>query len=152
MKRGLFFLVFLLLVFLLACSSRPASSETTIVVHYHRFDGNYEGWNLWIWPVEPIRGEGKAYQFTDLDDFGAKATVVLPMKLTKVGIIVRLREWEAKDVDKDRFIDIKDGKAEVWIIQGVEEIFYERPNIGPSQDSDIEPSQDSDTEPYPVSD
>ena len=118
MKRRLFFLVFLLLVFLLVFS------ETTIVVHYHRFEGDYEGWNLWIWPVEPISEHGKAYQFTERDDFGAKATVVLPMKLTKVGIIVRLRNWEAKDVAKDRFINIKDGKAEVWIIQGIEAVSY----------------------------
>ena len=118
--------LFLLALFLLIS---VIFSETTIVVHYHRFDGNYEGWNLWIWPVKPISEHGKAYQFTERDDFGVKATVVLPMKLTKVGIIVRLREWEAKDVAKDRFINIKDGKAEVWIIQGVEEIFYEKPDM-----------------------
>lgn len=123
-----FRLLFLLALFFLIS---VIFSKTTIVVHYHRFEGDYEGWNLWIWPVEPISEHGKAYQFTERDDFGMKATVVLPMDLTKVGIIVRLREWEAKDVAKDRFIDIKDGKAEVWIIQGVEEIFYERPDTSP---------------------
>nr|2J71_A Chain A, PULLULANASE [Thermotoga maritima]2J72_A Chain A, PULLULANASE [Thermotoga maritima]2J72_B Chain B, PULLULANASE [Thermotoga maritima]2J73_A Chain A, PULLULANASE [Thermotoga maritima]2J73_B Chain B, PULLULANASE [Thermotoga maritima] len=102
-------------------------TETTIVVHYHRYDGKYDGWNLWIWPVEPVSQEGKAYQFTGEDDFGKVAVVKLPMDLTKVGIIVRLNEWQAKDVAKDRFIEIKDGKAEVWILQGVEEIFYEKP-------------------------
>jgi len=106
-------------------------SSTTIVVHYHRFDGNYEGWNLWIWPVEPIGQEGKAYQFTEADDFGLKATVVLDMDLTKVGIIVRLKEWEAKDVAKDRFIEIENNFAEVWILQGVEEIFKQRPDTSP---------------------
>lgn len=124
MKAKLWLLLVLLLSVLIF-------SETTIVVHYHRYDGKYDGWNLWIWPVEPVSQEGKAYQFTGEDDFGKVAVVKLPMDLTKVGIIVRLNEWQAKDVAKDRFIEIKDGKAEVWILQGVEEIFYEKPDTSP---------------------
>jgi pullulanase len=122
--REFFLIMFLLCVVVLF-------SSTTIVVHYHRFDGNYEGWNLWIWPVEPIGQEGKAYQFTEADNFGLRATVVLDMDLTKVGIIVRLKEWEAKDVAKDRFIEIENNFAEVWILQGVEEIFKQRPDTSP---------------------
>lgn len=123
MKKLLFLIMILLSIAIFA--------STTIIVHYHRFDGKYDGWNLWIWPVEPISQEGKAYQFTEVDDFGVKAVVTLPMDLTKVGIIVRLREWEEKDVAKDRFIDIKDGKAEVWILQNVEEIYTKRPDTSP---------------------
>nr|WP_041076287.1 type I pullulanase [Thermotoga caldifontis] len=125
MKRILPLVLMLLLVSLLCFA------ETTIVVHYHRYDGNYEGWNLWIWPVEPISQEGSAYRFDDSDDFGVKATIVLPMDLTKVGIIVRLREWEMKDVAKDRFIEIENGYAEVWLMQGVEEIFRTKPDTSP---------------------
>ncbi|QTA38664.1 type I pullulanase [Thermosipho ferrireducens] len=106
-------------------------AETTIVVHYHRFDNNYEGWNLWIWPMKPTPMEGKAYQFTEKDDFGVVAVVKLDMDLQQVGIIVRLNEWQAKDVAKDRFVDIKDGKAEVWILQGVEEIYTNKPDVSP---------------------
>lgn len=122
---------FLLLVILAIYAVGFLFASTTVIVHYHRFDGNYEGWNLWIWPVEPIGQEGKSYQFTDVDDFGVKATVVLDLDLTKVGIIVRLGEWQMKDVAKDRFIEIKDGFAEVWILQGVEEIYREKPDTSP---------------------
>lgn len=106
-------------------------SSTQILVHYHRFDGNYDGWNLWIWPVEPLSCEGSEYEFNEIDDFGAKTTITLPWDLNKVGIIVRLRQWEEKDVAKDRFINIEGGFAEVWILQGVEEIFKTRPDTSP---------------------
>ncbi|RKX40028.1 MAG: pullulanase, partial [Thermotogae bacterium] len=120
------------IVFLIILTSCVLFSSTTIIVHYHRYDRNYEGWNLWIWPHEPISREGKAYEFTEKDEFGVRAVVKLDETCTKVGIIVRLREWEMKDVAKDRFIDIPEsGVAEVWILQGVEEIFYERPDTSP---------------------
>ncbi|AEH50401.1 type I pullulanase [Pseudothermotoga thermarum] len=121
----------LLLLIVITCTVLTLFASTTLVVHYHRFDGDYEGWNLWIWPVEPIGQEGKSYQFTERDDFGVKATVVLDMDLTKVGIIVRLGEWLMKDVAKDRFIEIENGFAEVWILQGVEEIYRQRPDTSP---------------------
>ncbi|MCS7175756.1 type I pullulanase [Pseudothermotoga sp.] len=123
MKR--FFLMSLMIL------SFVVFSSTKIVVHYHRFDGNYDGWNLWIWPVEPISREGSAYEFDETDDFGMKVTITLPWDLNKVGIIVRLRQWEEKDVAKDRFIDIENGFAEVWILQGVEEIFRTKPDTSP---------------------
>ena len=120
------------IVFLIILTSCVLFSSTTIIVHYHRYDGNYEGWNLWIWPHKPSSKEGKAYEFTEKDEFGVKAVVKLDETCAKVGIIVRLREWEMKDVAKDRFIDIPEsGVAEVWILQGVEEIFYERPDTSP---------------------
>ncbi|SHH53219.1 type I pullulanase [Thermosipho atlanticus] len=123
MKKFVFFLFILLSLTLFA--------ETTIIVHYHRFDNNYDGWNLWIWPMKPVAMEGKAYQFTEKDDFGVVAKIVLDMDLEQVGIIVRLNEWQMKDVAKDRFIDIKNGKAEVWILQGVEEIYTTKPDTSP---------------------
>ncbi|ANQ53483.1 type I pullulanase [Thermosipho sp. 1070] len=118
-------------VFLFVLLSLIAISSTTIVVHYHRFDDNYNGWNLWIWPMKPVAMDGKSYAFTEKDDFGVVAKIVLDMDLEQVGIIVRLNEWQAKDVAKDRFIDIKDGKAEVWILQGVEEIYTKKPDTKP---------------------
>jgi pullulanase len=119
--------VITLIVFALSISF----AETELIIHYHRWDGNYDGWNLWIWWVEPISKEGAAYQFTEKDDFGVVAKVKFPETLTKVGIIVRLGEWKEKDVAMDRFITIKDGKAEVWLLQGIEQIYTTKPDTSP---------------------
>ncbi|HPT53327.1 MAG TPA: type I pullulanase [Fervidobacterium sp.] len=108
-----------------------AFAGTELTIHYHRWDGNYDGWNLWIWPSEPVSKEGAAYQFTGKDDYGVVAKVVLPDTLTKVGVIVRLNEWQQKDVSADRFITVKDGKAEVWLLQGIEQIYTSKPDTNP---------------------
>lgn len=58
-------------------------------------------------------------------------TIVIPSNLVKVGIIVRLREWEEKDVVEDRFIEIKDDKTEVWILQNTEKTYTSKPDTNP---------------------
>jgi pullulanase len=96
--------------------------KTVLILHYHRFDGNYDGWNLWVWPHKPESLEGHAYQFTGKDEFGPYAIIVLDEKHTELGYIVRLNEWQAKDVAKDRFVKIPDsGVAEIWVVTSVEE-------------------------------
>lgn len=80
-------------------------TELTVNIHYLRADGNYEGWNVWLWPEG---GEGKAYTFgTDVDDKGAVTTAVFPAGTAKLGYIVRLNEWEKKDVDSDQFMEFE---------------------------------------------
>jgi len=105
----------------------PAKTELTI--HYTRFEGDYKGWNLWLWPKG---GEGKAYEFTANDSFGKVAKVSVPdtANVEEIGIIVRLDEWKSKDVSQDRFITkFVDGKAEIWLIQGDSTIYYSRPGL-----------------------
>ncbi|EOD00787.1 type I pullulanase [Caldisalinibacter kiritimatiensis] len=94
-----------------------------LIVHYYRYEGDYDNWSFWIWPEGR---EGKAYNFTGEDDFGKIAEIEFNEKLDRVGIIPRLGNWEAKDVNMDRFIDLKGDVTEVWMIQGTEKIFYNR--------------------------
>lgn len=97
-----------------------------LIVHYYRYDNNYDRWSFWIWPEGK---EGKAYNFTGEDDFGKIAEVEFSEKLTRVGIIPRLGEWEKKDINMDRFIDLKGDVTEVWMVQGIEEIFYSKDEV-----------------------
>lgn len=110
----------------------PASAlpdKTEITVHYTRFDGDYAGWNLWLWPKG---GNGAAYEFTQDDAFGKVAKVTVPgtAKVEEIGIIVRLGDWKAKDITQDRYIkEFKDGKAEIWLVQGDSAIYYSKPRV-----------------------
>ena len=101
-----------------------ASAETTVVVHYHRFDNNYTGWNLWMWPYEPQSLAGAAYNFSSSDSFGEVATAEIPGNNTEVGIIVRQGNWAAEDISSNRYINVTNGKAQVWLIQGDPTIYY----------------------------
>lgn len=107
-----------------------ADAVTPVIVHYHRFAGDYgpmdttTGWNLWLWPYKPTQGNGAAYPFDGTDAFGEVAHAQVPGTNTQVGVIVRLGDWKDKDVQQDRFADTPGGKGEFWLIQGDPTIYY----------------------------
>ncbi len=99
-------------------------AKTVLIVHYHRFDNNYNGWNLWVWPHKPQSLEGKAYSFTNKDSYGVYAIVKFNTAYTELGYIVRLNNWQEKDVLEDRFMKIgKNGVTEIWLLQGEKQPF-----------------------------
>jgi len=110
----------------------PASAlnETTeLTIHYSRFEGDYKDWNLWLWPKG---GEGRSFEFTEDDAFGKVAKIRLSgtANVQEIGIIVRLGEWQTKDVQQDRFITrFENGKAEIWLIQADPTIYYAKPVV-----------------------
>ncbi len=96
-----------------------AAEELTLKLHYHREDGNYEGWDVWFWEVG---AEGGAYEFAE-EDGEMVATKVVTPGITSVGFIVRISDWSKKDVDADQFIDLAEvvsGTVHVYVESGVE--------------------------------
>lgn len=108
------------------------ATEQKMIVHYHRFDGNYEGWNLWIWAKGK---DGKAYEFQAEDAYGKTAEILIEdvSGADEVGFIVRKGEWEAKDVDVDRFVSLSkvnaDGVLEIYLVQGAETVYFSESEI-----------------------
>ncbi|WP_427338399.1 type I pullulanase [Caloranaerobacter sp. DY30410] len=98
----------------------------TYTINYYRYDGKQKDWDMWIWEDGK---EGNAYPFTGIDEDGfATATYKFPSK--KINIITRPGNWSEQEMD--RVIEIKEGDSvEVWIIQGVSEVYYKR------EDADI---------------
>ena len=96
-------------------------TEITVNLYYLREDGAYEGWNVWLWPVG---GDGSAHQFgTEVTDKGVMTTGTFPAGTEQVGFIVRLNEWEKKDIDSDQFIDLAGilaGTVNVYVTSGVQ--------------------------------
>ncbi len=95
-----------------------ADEGVTLKLHYHREDGNYDGWDVWMWPDG---GEGAGIPFVD-EDGEMVATYSVPAGKTKVGFIVRTQDWD-KDVDMDQFIDISEvvsGTVHAYVESGVE--------------------------------
>ncbi|KIL52605.1 pullulanase [Jeotgalibacillus alimentarius] len=105
----------------------PILKEVTVTLHYHRYDNDYDGWNLWVW----LEGEaGRMVEFSQEDSYGRVAVFTLqsPDEIKRVGFIIRKStaedDWAGKRFD-DRFITSFDrsGKAEVWLMQGMERIY-----------------------------
>ena len=101
-----------------------ADSNTTVTVHYHRFAGDYASWNLWMWPFQPASLGGAEYDFDGADSFGKVAHAQVPGANTQVGIIVRLGNFQDKDISQDRHVDTPNQHAEIWLIQGDANIYY----------------------------
>ena len=111
------FLGFLMLVMTVFTCFVPVietqAAGKTLIVHYGgRSDNNYEGWNLWLW--EEGR-EGQQVSFTETDSFGQIAVYQTNRTPANIGFIVRLNEWEAKDIAEDRFVAMDADVVEIWI-------------------------------------
>ncbi|SCX98787.1 type I pullulanase [Butyrivibrio sp. INlla14] len=95
-----------------------ADEGVTLKLHYHREDGDYAKWDVWMWPDG---GEGAGYPLQD-ENGEMVATMAVPSGSTKVGFIVRTQDWD-KDVDMDQFIDISEvvsGTVHAYVESGVE--------------------------------
>ncbi|MDE6167373.1 MAG: type I pullulanase, partial [Acetatifactor sp.] len=96
-----------------------AAEDLVLKLHYHREDGNYEGWDVWLWEIGG--GDGGGFAFAE-EDGEMVATKVVTPGVTSIGFIVRTADW-AKDVDKDQFIDISEmvsGTVHIYVESGVE--------------------------------
>lgn len=96
--------------------ARAAEGEVTLRLHYHREDGNYDGWDVWFWI-----DQGSAYPFAE-ENGEMIATFTFQPGATQVGYIVRKGDWEAKDIGEDQFIDVTGvlaGTLEVYVESGV---------------------------------
>ncbi len=113
-------------------SVAPASAEAlgakgVLVIHYHRPDGKYADWNAWSWAPEH---EGKAYAFDGSDGFGVYTRVLLDEPTDRVGFIIRRGDWQERDVEQDRFVELNQaGVAEVWLLAGEERVYMDPTNL-----------------------
>nr|WP_204335837.1 type I pullulanase [Bacillus mobilis] len=100
------------------------SKTTEVIIHYKEQSGNTKNWNLWTWGEN---ANGKSYEFTGEDEFGKYAKINIEGEYNRVGFIIRTNDWE-KD-GGDRWIEnIKDGRAEVWILSGDDKVYNSKPS------------------------
>lgn len=99
------------------------SVKRYIYFNYSRPDKDYTGWNLWVWGTGLSHVDGQV-DFGPATDEGAVAKIEIASGVTRVGFIVRKGDWEAKDIDADRTIEV-DEDAEVTkvnVYSGVHQI------------------------------
>jgi type I pullulanase len=102
----------------------PTYNDLEVTFNYYRYDLNYNDWDIWVWTD---KSDGVAVPLSQETSYGKQGTVKLTNLngATKVGFIVRKKDWSAKDIGDNRFITkfTADGKAEVWLAQGQARIF-----------------------------
>lgn len=104
----------------------PAQDTTKAVLHYHRADGNYDGWGLHVWgdaaqptdwakPLQPVR----------TDPYGAVFEVPLTEGARSLSYIVH--KGDEKDLPTDQALDLKADGHEVWLLSGQEDHLLPQP-------------------------
>lgn len=90
----------------------------TVKLHYHRPDGKYTDWSVWMWGT----GDGTDNAFTGKDDNGVYLEYKADVDVEQLGFIIRTQEW-TKDFDGDQYIDLRNVTTEtldVYVESGVE--------------------------------
>lgn len=104
----------------------PDQDKTKAVLHYHRADGNYDGWGLHVWsgaanptdwakPLEPVR----------TDAYGAVYEV--PLNVGAASLSYLLHKGDEKDLSTDQALDLKTHGHEVWLLNGQEKYLLPQP-------------------------
>ena len=86
------------------------SKVDSLVIHYYRYDNNYDGYNVWLWQNEPVGLGGKQFNFSnsDVGEYGAFVRINLKDEnyadTTRFGIIIKKGGWEGyREPGGDRF-------------------------------------------------
>ncbi|MGW5324471.1 pullulanase-type alpha-1,6-glucosidase [Streptomyces sp. NPDC004014] len=107
----------------------PAQDTSKAVVHYHRADGDYDGWGLHVWtgaanptdwsnPLKPVK----------TDAYGAVFEVPLAEGATSLSYIIH--KGDDKDLPTDQSLDLKADGHEVWLLNGQEKHLLPQPAGG----------------------
>lgn len=118
--------------------NQPATNESgTVIINYHRFDGNHDRASLWTWDAAHQRTPEDAELFpAGTSDFGVYFELDTSLYGVgdagdqRIGFIPRLnQDWNQKD-GSDRFWSPELG-GEIWLIGNDMTVYAERPDISP---------------------
>ena len=103
----------------------PSKDEniTTSKLRVHLNDPNNSGYGLWVWPEGK---NGAFYKSGSTDDFGQVFDIEVADTYNKFGFIVQTEKGD-KNIEADRYADLKDGRGEIWLRIDDEKVYYERP-------------------------
>lgn len=104
----------------------PAPDKTRATLHYHRADGDYDGWGLHVWtgaanptewsnPLKPVK----------TDTYGAVFEVPLTDGATSLSYIIH--KGDDKDLPADQSLDLTANGHEVWLVSGQEKYLLPQP-------------------------
>ncbi|WP_299530796.1 pullulanase-type alpha-1,6-glucosidase [uncultured Streptomyces sp.] len=98
--------------------ANPPQDTTKAVLHYHRADGNYDGWGLHTWTGAASPTDwAKPLQPVKKDAYGVTFEVPLADGATSLSYI--LHKGDEKDLPSDQSLDFAGKGREVWMLGGV---------------------------------
>ena len=97
------------------------NNQITVKLHYLKKDGDYAGWNAWMWT---LTNGGKGYLFENVDGEMIATMQVDGYETTSVSFIVRKGQWETQEFNERR-IDVSSiisGTVHCYVNSGEENV------------------------------
>jgi len=133
------FLALALILALILPMAPAALAQDVAAIHYHRPDGDYEGWGLHAWDAAAVTVEWANPLPPDgEDDFGIFWEVPIKPDGTRLGFIVH--KGDLKDPGPDQFLDLTKSR-EAWVISGDLLVYTERPDPSARPKGDLNRSR-----------
>lgn len=104
-----------------------ASGLNKYIVNYKREDSTHMDWDMWVWGNGI---DGSAYSFTSEEDGYAKGVIELP--ISEISIITRPKSWDSQEVERKVIMPEGQNEVEVWMIQGDDTVYFEKPTSKPA--------------------
>ncbi|MGW6546836.1 alpha-amylase family glycosyl hydrolase, partial [Streptomyces massasporeus] len=112
----------------------PPQDQKKALLHYHRADGDYDGWGLHTWTGAANPTDwSKPLQPVGRDRFGVTFEVPLAEGATSLSYIVH--KGDEKDIASDRSLDFATHGKDVWLLGG--SAGYLLPTVGSAPDLDL---------------
>ena len=113
---------------------RILSTMYEYTINYYRNDGKQMEWDMWIWEDGK---SGNAYPFTT--KAGEFAQAKLKFESRKINVITRPGNWSTQEVE--RVVQVPEGQTsvEVWIVQDIKDVFYNREDVVIPDDTEVIP-------------
>ena len=100
------------------------NNQITVKLHYRKKDGDYTGWNAWMWT---LNNGGKGYTFENVNGEMIATMCVDGYETTSVSYIVRKGQWETQEFNERR-IDVSSivsGTVHCYVTSGEESVKIE---------------------------
>ena len=97
-------IIYLIVIACLIVFVQCKLENNLLIVHYHRYNSDYDGWTLWSW-LDDVNREIKS---AGKDDFG----LIFELNLSKyppagnINLLPKFKDWQSKD-DPHRLWDRK---------------------------------------------
>ncbi|MCK4551669.1 MAG: type I pullulanase, partial [Tenericutes bacterium] len=131
MKKVLLLVMTILSSFLVINMVKAEETVDSIYIHYYRYSGDYGDWNAWVWQNLPTSEEGESFTFSTDEtaaeyNYGGVVTEIDVSEnfpdVERIGLIIRKGDWQEKDGDADRYIDIPEttsnGEFHIYFVEG----------------------------------
>lgn len=110
-------------VIILPQEAVAGTDPITVRLHYHRPDGNCEGYDVWLWDLDGITKLSPPYSLT-VNQAGTEAVCEFYVRpgTSRIGYIIRKNRWEYQDVGYDQHINITgvlSGTVDFYVESGV---------------------------------